>query len=105
MSEMNWLGQLLLHYIYALINYTSIYLLPWPVPSPDEKGGGFGVMLAPPPHKDFPATETTTKELFSPGRSCEADHDNGFMTAGYQGRDDVSSSIAYLLTPKRRTRV
>ena len=48
---------------------------------------------APPPHKNLPNMETTAKELTSPGRS-EADHANGFMVAGDQSREDVSSSIA-----------
>ena len=63
---------------------------------------GLGPTL--PAHKTLPATETTAKELTSPGR-CEAGHDNGFMTAGFQSREDASSSIADLLTPKSRTRV
>ena len=60
---------------------------------------------APPPHEKVSATETTSMELPSPDRMCEADHDNGFMTAGDQSREDVTSSIADLLTPKRRSRV
>ena len=48
--------------------------------------------------------ETTAKELTSPGRS-EADHANGSMTAGDQSREDVSSSMADHLTPKRRTQM
>ena len=75
------------------------------VPSPDKKGGGLGVGPTPTPHKNLPATETTAKKLTSPGRQSEADHANGFMTAGDQSREDVSSSIAVLLTPKRLTRV
>ena len=38
--------------------------------------------IAPQPHKDLPATETTAKELTSPGRRSEADHANGFMMVG-----------------------
>ena len=51
------------------------------------------------PRKNLPATETTANELTSPGRRGQADHANGFMTAGDQSREDVSSSIADLMTP------
>ena len=60
---------------------------------------------APPLHKKLPATETTAKDLTSPDRRSEAGHANGLMTAGDQRRVDVSSMIAELLTPKRRTLV
>jgi hypothetical protein len=35
---------------------------PWPVPSPDAKGGGLGEGLATPPRKNPEATETPTRE-------------------------------------------
>ena len=57
------------------------------------RGGGDSPMPNPPPHEKLPATETTARELTSPGRS-EADHANGFMTAGDQSREDVSILIA-----------
>ena len=47
----------------------------------------------------------TAKNLTSPGRRSEADHVNGFIGAGRLCREDISSSIADILTPKRRTRV
>ena len=75
---------------------------PWPVPRRMRKEEGWP---APASHKNLPATETTAKEFISPGRRSEADHANGYMTTGDQSREDVSSSIADLMSPKRRTRV
>ena len=72
-----------------------------PVPSLGEKGGGLGVWLTLPEHKNLPATETTAKELTSPGRRSEADHADGFMMAVDQGGEDVSSLIADLLASRR----
>ena len=76
--------------------------MPRPVPSPDEKEGGLGVGPEPPRHKNMPAAETTAKELTSHGRMGEADHADCLMTTGDQSREDVSSSIADLLTLKLR---
>ena len=59
---------------------------------------------APTPYQNLPATETTGKELTSPHMS-EADHANGFMTAGDQSGENVSSSIRNHFTPKRRMRL
>ena len=87
------------HIVLNLFTFTP----PWPFPSLDEKGEGLGVRLAPSPHKNVPAMETTAKELTSPGRRNEAEHANSFITAVDQSREDISSSIADLLTPKRRT--
>ena len=81
------------------------WILPWPVPSLYVKGGGLGVGPAPPHHKNMPATKWQQMELTSPGRRSEEDHTNGFMMVGDHGREDISSSIADLLMPKRRTRV
>ena len=60
---------------------------------------------APLTNKNMSATEMTAKELTSPGRRSEADHVNGSITVGDQSREDVSSPIEELLTPKRRTPV
>ena len=58
----------------------------------------------PPSYENLPATETTAMELTSPGRRGEANHASGFMMAGDQSREDVSSSIEDLLITKLRTR-
>ena len=65
----------------------------------------FAMGPAPPPINNLPSTETTAKELTSSDRRSEADRANGVMTASDQSREVVSSLIADLLTPKRRTRV
>ena len=57
------------------------------------------------PKPGWPATELTAKELTSPGRRSVAEHTDGSMMVGDQSREDVSSSIADLLTPKQWTRV
>ena len=61
--------------------------------------------LAPLKTKKLSAMEITAKELTSPGRRSEADRANGFMTVGEQSQEDVFSSIADLLAPKRWTQV
>ena len=63
---------------------------PWPV--------DLGVGLAPTPHKNLSATVTTARELSSPGRRSEADHANDYMKAVDQSREDISISIADLLS-------
>ena len=74
-------------------------------PKPGCERRRVGLEATTPPNKDLLDTISTAKEIASPGRMSEADHANGFMTAGYQYREDVSSSIADSLTPKRRRRV
>ena len=55
---------------------------------------------APPTYENLPIKEKTAKELTSPDRRSEADHDNISMTAGSQCREDVSCSTADLMTQK-----
>ena len=78
---------------YHIISITP----PWLVPSQDEEGGDLGP--SPPSNKILHATVTTAKDLTPPGCRGEANHANGFMTAGDKSREDLSSSIADLLMP------